>query len=129
MEELRKLQHLSLVSKITSGACWWRGSGAARRLPAGDWRRGEGAEAAFLDGGAAHRAAAAFVAHAWGRGAGRERESRQTNPPPSSPPELENHLGVSDKTMAEFVIDLAKDKKTGTEFGEVRILWEREKQG
>jgi hypothetical protein len=33
---------------------------------------------------------------------------------------LENHLGVSDKTMAEFVIDLAASATTGTAFGAVR---------
>jgi hypothetical protein len=34
--------------------------------------------------------------------------------------ELENHLQISEKAVAEFIIDMAKDKKTVDEFKKVR---------
>ena len=131
MEELRKLQHLSLVSKITSGACWWLGKGHRTQLPGGDWWGGRGRRLRSLTVGPLTEQQRALCCTRWGSGQ-RERRGGVEGPTPTlSPPpsELENHLGVSDKTMAEFVINLAKNKKTGTEFGEVRIGWEREKQG
>jgi hypothetical protein len=35
--------------------------------------------------------------------------------------ELENHLGIADKTLAEFVIELASGRKTSKEYALVRI--------
>lgn len=38
----------------------------------------------------------------------------------TTPSELENHLGIADKTLAEFVIDIAKASKSSKEYGAVR---------
>jgi len=33
--------------------------------------------------------------------------------------ELENHLGISEKTLAEFIVELSKDKTSAKQFGQV----------
>lgn len=35
------------------------------------------------------------------------------------PAELENHLGISEKTLAEFILELSKDKTSVKQFGQV----------
>jgi hypothetical protein len=32
---------------------------------------------------------------------------------------LENHLGISEKTLAEFIIELSKDRSSAEDFGKV----------
>ena len=34
--------------------------------------------------------------------------------------ELENHLGISEKTLAEFIIELSNDRRTAKDFGQAR---------
>ncbi len=36
--------------------------------------------------------------------------------------ELENNLGISEKTLAEFIVELSKDKTSVKQFGQVRQL-------
>ena len=40
-------------------------------------------------------------------------------PAVASSPELENHLQISEKAVAEFIIDMAKDKSNVDEFKKV----------
>lgn len=74
-----QLQHLSLVSKITTGA-------------AGPTRRPAPARAS--------------------------RARPLTGPLVRA--ELENHLHISEKTLAEFIIELSKGRRSSREFAEVR---------
>ena len=94
MDDLLKLQELSLVSKVATGACGGvdvcgeRGAGAGMCGTAGR----------LLDASGNSRSpplCLSLCLHA----------------------ELENHLGISDKTMAEFIVDLAKGASSAANLG------------
>ena len=36
-------------------------------------------------------------------------------------PELENHLGIAEKSLAEFIVEIAKDKPSVKSFEQVRL--------
>lgn len=93
MEQLQKLQYLSLVSKVTSGACPGRGSS----LGAGPSPCPPSAHAALV-------------------GAPLPAGIPATSYLPGPPAELENHLGLADKTLSEFIIELSKGKGSVKEF-------------
>ncbi len=40
----------------------------------------------------------------------------------TSSAELENHLGISEKTLAEFIVELSKDKTSSKQFGQVSFI-------
>lgn len=106
MEELRKLQYLALVSKVTTGA------GAA----AAAWRP-RARRSVLVFGWAALPQAGAHVIHSLVSGL-RRRTHRPTRRPPTPPcAELENNLGIADKTLSEFIIELSKGKASAREFG------------
>lgn len=88
MDQLKQLQHLSLVNKVTTGQWLWDTRLVCYHLCLHLHRLGK-----------ALKCASAVVCEELPLYA-----------------ELENHLGISEKTLAEFIIELASGKASQREF-------------
>lgn len=113
MEQLKKLQYLQLVNKITAGGVCNHGWPVADVAWIVAWEGGH--EAAMQGAGMSCCRMPAL---------GCCDLTRLLALLPALPlhhSELENHLQISEKAVAEFIIDMAKDKANVDQFKKVRL--------